>query len=224
MDIQQVFEAVMDAAPTLLTGLDLVASAVFAVTGALVASRKQMDIIGFLWLGVVTGVGGGTLRDLLLGVPVFWVTNATPVVVCICASVVVFFAAQFAQNRYRLILWLDAIGLALFTIAGANKALEAGVSPVVAVTMGMISATVGGVVRDILGQEPSIILRREIYVTASAIGATVFVALQATRLELWVTMLIAFWVTFVVRGAALVFGLSLPGYKSRPGRSIGTPT
>ena len=206
--------------PTLLTGVDLIASAVFAVTGALVASRKQMDIVGFLWLGVVTGVGGGTLRDLLLGLPVFWISNPSPIIVCMCASAIVFFTAQFVQNRYQLILWLDAVGLGLFTIAGANKALEAGVAPVVAVTMGMISATVGGIVRDLLGQEPSIILRREIYVTASAIGATVFVALQTTSLDLGVTMIIAFAVTFVVRGCALVFGLSLPAYKSRPGRMI----
>lgn len=222
MQIEPIWEAIVAAAPTLLTGVDLAASAVFAVTGALVASRKQMDIVGFVWLGVVTGVGGGTLRDLLLGVPVFWVANATPVIVCMCAAVVVFFIAQFIQNRYRLILWLDAVGLALFTVAGANKALEAGVSPVIAVAMGVISATVGGVVRDILGQEPSIILRREIYVTASAIGATVFVVLQLTTIDLALTMLIAFAVTFIVRGAALVFGLSMPGYKSRPGRIIGT--
>ena len=197
------------------------ASAVFAITGALVASRKQLDIIGFIWLGVVTGVGGGTLRDLLLDLPVFWIGNPTPVIVCIAAAALVFFTAHFIQNRYQLILWLDAIGLGLFTIAGANKALEVGAAPVVAVTMGMISATVGGVVRDLLGQEPSIILRREIYVTASAIGATVFVALQATSLELSVTMIVAFAVTFAVRGCALVFGLSLPAYKSRPGKLIG---
>lgn len=213
-------DAAIAAAPKLLSTIDLIAAAVFAITGALVASRKQMDIVGFVWLGVVTGVGGGTLRDLLLGVPVFWVANATPVVVCLAASAVVFFTAQFIQNRYRLILWLDAIGLGLFSVAGANKALEAGVSPVVAVAMGMISATVGGVVRDILGQEPSIILRREIYITASAIGAAVFVALQATPLDLNLTMFIAFLVTFVIRGAALIYGLSMPGYKSRPGRKV----
>lgn len=213
-------DAAIAAAPKLLTTIDLIAAAVFAITGALVASRKQMDIVGFVWLGVVTGVGGGTLRDLLLGVPVFWVANATPVVVCLAASAGVFFTAQFIQNRYRLILWLDAIGLGLFSVAGANKALEAGVSPVVAVAMGMISATVGGVVRDILGQEPSIILRREIYITASAIGAAVFVALQATPLDLNLTMFIAFLVTFVIRGAALIYGLSMPGYKSRPGRKV----
>ena len=214
-------DAARAVAPALLTAVDLIASAVFAITGALVASRKQMDIVGFVWLGVVTGVGGGTLRDLLLGVPVFWVANPTPVVVCLAASAIVFFTAQFIQNRYRLIIWLDAIGLALFSVAGANKALEAGVSPVVAVTMGMISATVGGVIRDILGQEPSIILRREIYITASAIGATVFVALRATPLDPGRATAIAFAVTFVIRGGALHYGLAMPGYKSRPGREVG---
>lgn len=220
MNAWQLLDAAIAVAPKLLTGVDLMAAAVFAVTGALVASRKQMDIVGFVWLGTVTGVGGGTLRDLLLGEPVFWVSNATPVVVCICASVVVFFSAHFVQNRYQLILWLDAIGLGLFTVAGANKALEVGVSPIVAISMGVISATVGGVVRDILGQEPSIILRREIYVTASAIGATIFVVLQITSLTLAATMSIAFFATFFVRGSALKFGWSLPVYKARPGRNI----
>ena len=220
MDIWQLLDAAIAAAPKLLTAVDLIAVAVFAITGALVASRKQMDIVGFVWLGIVTGVGGGTLRDLLLDEPVFWVLDATPVIVCMSASVVVFFLAHLIQNRYRLILWLDAVGLGLFTVAGANKALEVGASPVVAVTMGVISATVGGVVRDILGQEPSIILRREIYVTASAIGATIFVALQVTALSLASTMTIAFLATFIIRGSALMFGWSLPDYKPRPGRKI----
>ena len=221
MNIWQFSDIAVAAAPKLLTAVDLIAVAVFAITGALVASRKQMDIVGFIWLGTVTGVGGGTLRDLLLDAPVFWILDATPVVVCIVASVVVFFLAHLIQNRYRLILWLDAVGLALFTVAGANKALEVAASPVVAVTMGVISATVGGVIRDILGQEPSIILRREIYVTASAIGATIFVALQITSLPLASTMAIAFLATFVVRGSALRFGWSLPDYKARPGRNVG---
>lgn len=221
MTFWQFSDAALAAAPKLLTAVDLIAVAVFAITGALVASRKQMDIVGFVWLGTVTGVGGGTLRDLLLDAPVFWILDATPVVVCIVSSVAVFFLAHLIQNRYRLILWLDAVGLGLFTVAGANKALEVGASPVVAVAMGVISATVGGVVRDILGQEPSIILRREIYVTASAIGATIFVGLQLTSLTLAATMIIAFLATFAVRGSALRFGWSLPVYKARPGRKVG---
>ena len=220
MNAWQLLDAAIAVAPKLLTGVDLMAAAVFAVTGALVASRKQMDIVGFVGLGTVTGVGGGTLRDLLLGEPVFWVSIGDRHVRGDVGEDVGFFSAHFVQNRYQLILWLDAIGLGLFTVAGANKALEVGVSPVVAVSMGVISATVGGVVRDILGQEPSIILRREIYVTASAIGATIFVALQITSLTLAVTMSIAFFATFFVRGSALKFGWSLPVYKARPGRNI----
>jgi uncharacterized membrane protein YeiH len=94
---------------SLLAAVDLVAAAVFAVTGALVASRKKLDIVGFMWLGVVTGVGGGTVRDLLLGVPVFWVRDATPLIACLLASVATYFTAHLVYSRYRVILWLDAI-------------------------------------------------------------------------------------------------------------------
>ena len=156
-----------DSLTPLLRLVDVSAAVVFAITGALVASRKEMDIIGFMWMGVITGVGGGTVRDLLLDLPVFWVRDAAPVIACLIASVVVFFTAHLVHSRYTVILWLDAIGLALVTVVGTIKGLDAGVSPVVAVAMGVITGVVGGIIRDILGQEPSIILRREIYVTAS---------------------------------------------------------
>ncbi|MGI9422028.1 MAG: trimeric intracellular cation channel family protein [Hyphomicrobiaceae bacterium] len=206
--------------PSLLSIIDLIAAAVFATTGALVASRKQMDIVGFLWLGVVTGVGGGTLRDLILGVPVFWVENTMPVIVCLIISAIVYFAAHLIQNRYRLILWLDAAGLALFAVAGADKALDVNADPLVAVVMGVISATAGGVIRDILGQEPSIILRREIYVTAAALGAVIFVLLSTLGQPPIAATLIAFFVAFAIRGLAIAFGWSLPIYRARPGRDV----
>jgi uncharacterized membrane protein YeiH len=203
----------------LLPALDLAAAAVFALTGALVASRKQMDIVGFMWLGVVTGVGGGTVRDLLLGVPVFWVQDVSPVVACIAAAVLAFFTAHHAQSRYRWILWLDAVGLALVTVAGTAKGLDTGTGPVVAVVMGVITASVGGIIRDILGQEPSIILRREIYVTASLAGALLYVTLSgagAGRIE---AALAAGVTTFAVRSLAFVYGWTLPTYRARAGRS-----
>lgn len=203
---------------TLIGALDLAAVVVFAVTGALVASRKQMDPIGFVWLGVVTGVGGGTVRDLVLGVPVFWVQDATPVVACAVAAVVVYFTAHLVTSRYRLLLWLDALGLALFTVAGASKGLGAGAGPVVAVAMGVVTGTLGGVLRDLLGQEPSILLRREIYVTAALGGAVVYVALIGLDTSRVVAAGAGFVVTFGIRGLALAFGWSLPTYRSRPGR------
>ncbi len=202
----------------LTSSFDLAASAVFAITGALVASRKQLDIVGFMWLGVVTGIGGGTVRDLLLGVPVFWVRDAAPLIACLVASAATYFTAHLVQSRYRLILWLDAIGLALVTVAGTAKGLDAGAGPVVAVVMGVITAALGGIIRDLLGQEPSIILRRELYVTASLLGAVAYVALTGLGHERTIAMLVAGVAAFVLRGAALVFGLMLPVYRSRPGR------
>lgn len=200
--------------------VDLMAAAVFAVTGALVASRKQMDLVGFLWLGVVTGVGGGTVRDLLIEAPVFWVRDPAPVIACLVAALTVYFTAHHLSSRYRAILWLDALGLALVTIAGAAKSLDAGTGALVAVVMGVITAAVGGIIRDVLGQEPSIILRREIYVTASLAGAIVFVTLASLGLDRISTGLAGGATVFMVRGLALTMGWSLPTYRARPGRAM----
>ena len=198
--------------------VDLMAAAVFAITGALVASRKQMDIVGFLWLGVVTGVGGGTVRDLLIGAPVFWVRDPSPVIACLVASLAVYFIAHHLSSRYRAILWLDAVGIALVTIAGTAKAFDAGTGALVAVVMGVITATVGGIIRDVLGQEPSIILRREIYVTACLLGAVTFVVLMGSGADRILAGAIGGFIVFLVRGLAIVLGWSLPTYRARLGR------
>jgi uncharacterized membrane protein YeiH len=212
--------SVLDAATALLPVLDLIAAAVFALTGALVASRKQLDIVAFMWLGVITGIGGGTVRDLLLGVPVFWVRDSTPLLVCLAASVATYGAAHLVQSRYRLLLWLDAVGLALVTVAGTAKALALGTGPVVAVVMGVITAALGGVIRDLLGQEPSIILRREIYVTAALAGAVAFVSLMAAGTTQAVAALVGGGLAFAIRGAAIRLGWSMPTYRARAGRSL----
>lgn len=203
-----------------LTVVDLVASAVFAITGALVASRKQMDIVGFCWLGLVTGIGGGTVRDLLLGLPVFWVREPAYVIVCLAASVAVYFGAHALGSRYRVLVWLDAIGLALVSVGGAAKGLDAGAGPVNAIVMGVITAALGGIIRDILGQEPSIILRKEIYGTASVAGAICFVAASGLGAPRTAAMMLGFFLTLGVRGGAIVYGWSLPTYRSRPGRTM----
>jgi uncharacterized membrane protein YeiH len=201
---------------SLPTVLDLASAAVFATTGALVAARKELDIIGSIWLGVVTGVGGGTLRDLLLDVPVFWVADPAPLVVCIAVAVAVHVGAHLLHAASRWILWLDAVGLALVTVAGTAKGLAIGAAPVVAVSMGVITACVGGIVRDVLGQEPSILLRREIYVTASAMGAVAYVVLVAEGSTGIAAAVFGAAITFVVRGLALVNGWSLPALRLRP--------
>ena len=168
---------------TAAAALDWLGVIVFAISGALVASRKQMDVVGFALLGTATGIGGGTLRDLLLGRgPVFWVREPAYLVVCVIVSGAVFFTAHIPQSRYRVLLWFDALGLALFAVTGAERALLAGSGPVVAVAMGVITATFGGVIRDVLGNESPVVLSREVYVTAALVGATV--VRRALRLRL----------------------------------------
>lgn len=203
---------------TLITLLDFLGVAVFAVTGGLVASRKQMDVVGFALLATVTGIGGGTLRDLILGVPVFWVQKPVYVGVCLGVAVVTFFTAHIPQSRYRLLLQLDAIGLSFFCVVGAEVALAAGGGPFIAVIMGVMTATFGGIMRDILGGEVPIILRKEIYATAALAGAGVFTALAAWG-GVWIGATFAGFLTcFAIRAMALHRGWSLPPYRTRPGR------
>ena len=197
---------------------DYAGIAVFAATGALAASRKQLDIIGFLFLAAVTGIGGGTLRDVILDVPVFWVGNPGYVPVCAAVALFVFFTAHRIESRYRLLLWLDALGLSAYAALGAAKGLAATGSPTVAVVMGVLTATFGGILRDLLAGEPSVLLRPEIYVTAALAGAAVFTGASLAGLPTIACAALAFIAAFSVRGGALRFGWAFPPYKSRPGR------
>lgn len=197
----------------LLSYFDVFAAVVFAVSGALVASRKGMDVMGFVWLAVITGVGGGTVRDLLLGVPVFWVQNPVHVSACLVTAVAMHVVAPLVESRYRALLWFDAFGLSLVTVAGTVKALDAGAPALVAIVMGVVTGSVGGIIRDTLGQVPSVILRHEIYVTASVLGACTYVLLAGFGAGRLVAMIAGLLVTFVVRGLAIRFGWSLPIFR-----------
>jgi uncharacterized membrane protein YeiH len=192
---------------------DVVAAVVFAVSGALVASRKGMDVVGFMWLAVITGVGGGTVRDLILDVPVFWVQNPVHVSACLLTAVVMHFIAPLVESRYRMLLWFDAFGLALVTVAGTVKALDVGAPALVAIVMGVVTGCMGGILRDTLGHVPSVLLRHEIYVTASVLGACSYVALHALGPERLTAMIVAFLVTLGVRGLAIEHGWSLPVFR-----------
>jgi uncharacterized membrane protein YeiH len=196
--------------------LDWLGIVAFTITGALVASRKEMDIVGFALLGTATGIGGGTLRDVLLGSPVFWVHQPAYLVTCILVSALVFFAAHIPQSRHRAVLWLDAIGLALFAVTGAEKAALAGATGVVAVAMGVITATFGGIIRDLLGGEIPVILSREIYVSAALAGAAAFVLLTMLGASRELGLGAGFAIGMLVRAAALQRGWSLPRYRPRP--------
>jgi uncharacterized membrane protein YeiH len=198
--------------------LDYAGVAVFAATGALAASRKQLDIIGFLFFAGMTAVGGGTVRDLVLDVPVFWIANPSYLIVCAVTAALVYFTAHLFESRYRLLLWLDAVGLAAYCVFGAWKGLDVTGSPVVAVVMGVLTATFGGILRDQLAGEPSVLLRPEIYVTAAMTGAVVYTGLAMLHLPLMAAALPAALAALSIRGGALKFGWSFPPYKARPGR------
>jgi uncharacterized membrane protein YeiH len=200
--------------------LDWAGLVVFAVTGALVASRKQMDIVGFALLATVTGIGGGTLRDLVLGLaPVFWVRQPAYLLVCVGVAAAVFFTAHLPQSRYRILLWLDAVGMAVFAVTGAEIALAARAGPVIAVAMGVATATFGGIIRDVLGGEVPVILSREIYATAALCGASLYVACDALGTTSPVAAVLGFAVAFLLRAAAMARGWSLPRYRPRRGRT-----
>lgn len=203
----------------LIALLDWLGVAVFAASGALVASRKQMDVVGFALLATATGIGGGTVRDVLLGInPLFWVAQPAYVVACIVVGAVLFFSAHAVGSRLKLLLWLDAAGLALFAVTGTERALGAGASPLIAVLMGVVTATFGGIIRDILGGESPAILSREIYATAALVAAAAFVGLGAGGVPREVALAVAVLLGLGTRGAALATGWSLPRYRPRPGR------
>lgn len=204
---------------TPLEGLDYSGVAVFAATGALAASRKQLDVIGFGFLAAVTGIGGGTFRDLILGdTPVFWVGKPAYLLVCVAVAAIVYFTAHLVESRYRLLIWLDAVGLSAFAVMGAAKGLALTGSPIVAIVTGLMTATFGGILRDLLSGEPSVLMRPEIYVSAALAGAGVFVAASIIGAPVLLGSTLGVVSAFAVRGGAIRYGWAFSPYKPRPGR------
>ena len=204
----------------LLSVLDFAGVAVFAATGALAAAREKHDVVTFAFFAAITGVGGGTMRDLLLGLPVFWVQDWRYLGVCIAASVAIWLIGR-RDWRFRALLWLDAIGLGAYGVLGAAKAEAVGAAPLICIVMGALTACFGGVVRDLLAGQPSILLRREITVSAALLAATVYVVLRADALGMadlspWPAAIIAAVCGFGLRAGALQWGWSLPGFPDRP--------
>ena len=201
--------------PTLFL-LDYAGVAVFAATGALAAAREKHDLVTLAFFAAITGVGGGTLRDLLIGAPVFWVQDWKYIAVCLAAALAVWFVGQ-RDWRFRALLWLDAVGLAAYGVLGAAKAEALGVAPLICVVMGALTACFGGVVRDLLAGQPSILLRREITVTAAIVAAGLYIVGTGLGLSNLTAALIAMPLGFGLRAGALRWGWSLPGFPDRAG-------
>jgi len=184
--------------PTLLAWLDFGGIVVFAASGALAAARKRLDFVGACFFALITATGGGTLRDLLIGAPVFWMQDAMPVLLCLGVAL----ATWVVPLRWwpeRALEWFDAAGLAAYAVYGAGKAAGLGVPPVPAAAAGVITASLGGVIRDITAGEPSVLMRHELYVTAAVVAAGIFAMLSAAGLAL--------------RGAAIRWRLALPPHR-----------
>ncbi len=197
-----------------LAVLDYAGVAVFAASGALAAARAKHTIVTFAFFAAVTGVGGGTLRDLLIGAPVFWVHSNMYLAVCLGIAAAVWLTRA---NRwpFAALLWMDAVGMAVYAVLGAAKAASFGVPPIASIIMGVLTASFGGIVRDVLAGEPSILLRREIYVSAAALAAGVFTGLSALGLDLLPAGLMGAGTGFALRAGALARGWALPGYRQR---------
>ncbi|SMQ58254.1 Uncharacterized membrane protein YeiH [Altererythrobacter xiamenensis] len=198
----------------MLDFLDTLGVAVFALTGALLAAKERQTFVTVAFFALVTGVGGGTVRDLLIEAPVFWISDPWVTAVCLVVALLVW----FTPTRWwegKLLDYADGIGLTAYAVLGSAKALSYGVPPVPAVLMGIVTGTVGGIIRDVVAGRPSIIMRPELYVTAAALSAGLCVvgtAIELPRIPVWVGAALA---GLILRSAAIRWNLALPAYREK---------
>lgn len=191
--------------------LELIGTAVFAATGVLAVSRRGLDVVGAVMLGLVTAVGGGTIRDVLMRYPIFWFEDFDYVWAALVGAIIAFSLTALVANAYRSLLYLDALGAALFAIAAANKGLlNPGISAPVAVIMGVLTGIGGGLLRDVLAGRPTLLMSREIYATPILAGCTIFVMLREVTPDFPHAALLGSTVIFVVRALAIWFHLQMP--------------
>jgi uncharacterized membrane protein YeiH len=200
-----------DTLPQLPPLLDLAGTAIFALTGALLAARLKQTFVTMSFFALITGVGGGSIRDLLIGAPVFWVRDPWVAPVCLGVALLAWFTPRKWWDG-TLLEWADAAGLSAYAVLGTAKALAYGLPPVPAVLMGIITGCVGGIIRDVIAGRPSILMRPELYVTAAAVSAALCAIGDQLGLPRSIAWPIAALVGFTVRGSAIRFGLALPAY------------
>lgn len=200
--------------PTFAPWFDLAGLAVFAASGALAAARRAQTMVTLAFFALITGVGGGTVRDLLIGAPVFWVQDSRAAGVCLSVAFIIWVTPE-RWWRGAALDWFDAVGLAAYAVYGAAKALRFGVPPLPAALMGVVTACVGGVIRDVVAGEPSIIMRPELYVTAAALASALYVTLTLLGVPTVEAATLAALAGFALRAAAIRWRLALPAYRRR---------
>jgi uncharacterized membrane protein YeiH len=194
--------------------LDLAGTGVFAVTGALAAGRKRMDVFGVVVLGCVTALGGGTLRDMILGVhPVFWISDKYYLAVATIAAVGTYLLARRRKLPSTALLYMDAVGLAVFTIIGFQKGFNLVHEYGIAIVLGVMTGVVGGIARDILSAEVPLILSREIYASASMCGASILALLSYLEVQPVFSVTTSLLATLGIRIAAVHWNLTLPIFR-----------
>ncbi len=202
-------------APALPPLLDLGGTAVFALSGALMAARLRQTLVTVTFFALITGVGGGSLRDLLIGVPAFWLHDPWVAPVILVVSLFAWFTPRRWWDRQSLAAgldWADALGLAAFSTLGTAKAVALGVPPLPSVVLGIVTGCAGGIIRDVIAGEPSILMRPELYVTAAALSAALCAVLLGVGLAQAPAMAVAALAGFALRGAAMVWRIELPAY------------
>jgi uncharacterized membrane protein YeiH len=192
--------------------LQMIGTAVFAVTGVLAVNRRGLDVFGAVVLGTVTSLGGGTIRDLVIGVQVFWLDDINYVWVALGASLCAFFASRSFTSTYSLLLYLDGLGAALFAVVATEKVLVLQRGAVVAVIMGVLTSIGGGLVRDVLAGRPTLLMSRDIYATPVLLGCTLYVLLRRVGLDHRQVGAVAFVVIFSIRAAAIRWHIEMPGW------------
>jgi len=193
--------------------LEMAGTAAFAVSGALAASRKNMDIFGFCVLALMPAVGGGTVRDIIIDrVPVFWISDNRYIVVAIIAALIVYFTSYKPGSRRRILIWMDALGLALFAALGTEICLQHDTGPLVAIMLGVTTAVTGGMIRDIICNEIPLILSREIYATAAFVAAVCYVLADGVGVGDHLALIVAVIAGFAIRALAIIYDWSLPSF------------
>jgi len=189
---------------------EMLGTAVFAITGVLAVTRRGLDVFGALVLGIVTALGGGTVRDLIIGAQPFWIDDFNYAWVAGAGALAAFWVGSVFSSAYRGLLYLDALGAALFAVAAANKVLLLHFSGPVAVTMGVLTGIGGGLIRDVLAGRPTLLMSREIYATPILLGCLVFVLLRSAAPAFPYAGAIGFTIIFGVRALAIHRHLEMP--------------
>lgn len=186
----------------------------FAISGIRLASAKQFDWFGALVIGFVTATGGGTLRDLLLGVTPFWMISSIYIVCTILALIFVICFKKLLVHLNNTFFWFDSIGLGLFVVVGVEKTIALGYEPWVVIAMGTITGIVGGILRDMLINEEPLVFTQELYAVACIIGASLFLILNYFNVSLEVNEIVTAFTVFAIRIVATKFGIKLPTLKN----------